>query len=143
VIIEQIFDNCSLQRVEARQDERGALVALEAGRQVPFAIERVYYLFATREGAERGFHAHRELRQLAICVAGSCVISVDDGASRRDVLLDSPDKALFIGGMLWREMRDFSPGAVLMVLASAPYDEADYIRDYDDFIAALPPGCDQ
>ena len=132
---ETILDNCALHRLDSIIDARGGLVALEAGRQVPFAIERVYYLFGTTEGAERGFHAHKALHQLAICVAGACTIIVDNGTDRREVRLDSPDKALFIGEMLWREMRDFSPDAVLMVLASAHYDESDYIRDYEAFRA--------
>ena len=128
-----ILSNCVLHHLDRLDDVRGGLIALESGRQVPFPIERVYYLFGTADGAERGFHAHRALRQLAICVAGACTIRVDDGAERRDVRLDGPDKALFIGQMVWREMRDFTPGAVLMVLASSPYDEADYIRDYEEF----------
>lgn len=133
VLLEQILPNCALHSLDVRRDSRGALLALEAERNVPFKIERVYFLFDTSPGAERGFHAHRELQQWVVAVAGACTITVDDGSSRRDVRLDSPDSALHIGGGIWREMGGFSHDAVLMVLASAHYDEADYIRDYEEF----------
>ncbi|MEA3062951.1 MAG: hypothetical protein QOJ94_2732 [Sphingomonadales bacterium] len=120
-----------------RGDDRGSLIPLEPGREVPFEIKRVYYIFGTAAEAERGFHAHRDLEQLAICVAGACTIVVDDGRARREVRLDRPDKGLLISGLIWREMRDFSSDAVLIVLASKRYDEADYIRRYEDFIAAV------
>ena len=137
---ERILENCVLKRVERKEDARGALIALETGREVPFAIERAYFLFDTTEGSERGFHAHRALSQLAVCVAGACTIIVDDGRQRREVRLDSPDQNLLMGPMLWREMRDFEPGNVLMVLASAHYDESDYIRDYDEFLTTVRQG---
>ena len=134
MLLEQILPNCALHSHNVATDDRGRLVALEAGREVPFAIERVYFLYDTSPGAERGFHAHRSLEQWMVCVAGTCTLVVDDGAERREVLLDAPDKGLYIGPGIWREMRGFSPGAVLMVLASAPYDESDYLRSYDDFL---------
>lgn len=133
-LLERLFDNCALYRHQVIADDRGSLVALEGDRNLPFAIARVYYLFGGLAGADRGFHAHRALQQWAVCVAGACTILVDDGRERREVRMDGPDKGLLIGNMLWREMRDFTPGAVLMVLASMPYDEADYIRDYEDFL---------
>ena len=126
--------NCGLRALTVRGDERGSLVALETGRDVPFAIARVYYIFGTKAGVDRGFHAHHDLRQWAVCVSGSCVMALDDGAAKQDFVLDRPDVALEIGPMIWREMRDFSDDAVLMVLANKPYDEADYIRDYDAFV---------
>lgn len=135
--MEIVLTNCSLHRFEPRSDQRGNLVAIEAERDVPFEIRRVYYLYNTPPEEERGFHGHRELEQLAVCLAGAVTITLDDGHERRDVRMDSPEKALFIGRMIWREMRDFTPNAVLMVLASAPYDEADYIRDYADFLASV------
>lgn len=138
--IEQILPGCCLHSHEVIRDQRGSLIALEAQYQVPFPIERVYFLYDTAPNAERGFHAHKELEQWAVCVSGACTITVDDGAQRRDVRLDTPEKGLYIGRGLWREMRDFSSGAVLMVLASARFDEGDYIRDYDDFLAAAR-GC--
>lgn len=114
-------------------DDRGSLVALEGSKLVPFSIQRVYYLFATKPGVSRGFHAHRQLQQLAICVTGHCRMVLDDGRARQDAWLDSPTKGLLIGNMIWREMHDFSPDCVLLVLADSHYDEADYIRDYDKF----------
>ena len=122
------------------QDERGSLAVMESNRDVPFGISRVYYMFGLAPGTERGFHAHRALDQWAVCVAGSCTMVLDDGVCRREVVLDSPNRGLHVPPMVWHEMRDFSPDAVLMVLASAPYDEADYIRDYPAFLAALGQG---
>jgi dTDP-4-dehydrorhamnose 3,5-epimerase len=119
--------------LEVRGDERGSLIAVEAATGVPFDIARVYYIFGTKSGVERGFHAHRQLTQWAICVSGACTLTLDDGSGRTDVRLDAPERAVEIGPMVWREMRDFTPDAVLVVLASAPYDESDYIRDYEQF----------
>ncbi|UPQ81332.1 FdtA/QdtA family cupin domain-containing protein [Pseudomonas knackmussii] len=117
-------------------DERGDLVALEIGMEkaVPFDIKRVYYIYRTAEGVSRGFHAHRRLRQVAICLSGSCRMVLDNGQKREDVLLSNPTKGLLIESMTWREMHDFSEDCVLLVLASEHYDEADYIRDYQKFI---------
>jgi dTDP-4-dehydrorhamnose 3,5-epimerase-like enzyme len=115
-------------------DERGALVAIEGGRDVPFDIRRVYFLHAMRQDAPRGFHAHRKLRQVMVCVAGSCRVRLDDDREREDTVLDTPRRGLLIREMVWHEMHDFSSDCVLLVLASEHYDEADYIRDYDRFI---------
>lgn len=115
-------------------DERGSLVALEAEKSVPFMIKRVYYIFGTKAGVSRGFHAHKKLQQVAICITGSCRMILDDGQQRNEVLLNSPNKGLVIGDLVWREMHDFSEDCVLLVLASEHYDESDYIRNYDDFI---------
>lgn len=118
-------------------DDRGSLVALEANKTVPFDIKRVYYIFGTKQGVARGFHAHKALKQVAVCVTGSCRMVLDNGYQKEEVLLDSPMKGLVIEGMVWREMHDFSPDCVLLVLASEHYDEADYIRDYDDFLKVV------
>lgn len=117
-------------------DDRGSLVALEIGMEkaVPFEIKRVYYIYHTGEGVSRGFHAHRNLKQVAICVAGQCRMVLDNGSVREDVWIDCPTKGLVIESMVWREMHDFSPDCVLLVLASEHYDETDYIRDYDTFL---------
>ena len=131
---QELPPGCREIALDVRGDDRGSLVALEAATGVPFAIERVYYIFDTREDVARGLHAHRDLRQWAICLAGACTITLDDGRQRRSIRLDRPDRALEIGGIIWREMHDFTPGAVLLVLASKPYQEADYIRDYDRFL---------
>jgi dTDP-4-dehydrorhamnose 3,5-epimerase len=128
-------NNCRLHQLSVRGDERGSLIALESGYEVPFDVARIYYIFGNNPGVERGFHAHERLTQWAICVTGSCVMRVDDGTMSADVTLDRPDLAIEIGSMIWREMRHFSANAVLLVLASAHYDTDDYIRDYDQFLA--------
>lgn len=127
--------NCFLHNLGAKgDDQRGFLIALEGSRDVPFHIARVYYIYGSPTDAERGFHAHRELRQWLVCLNGSFSITVDDGETREVVELTSPDRALEIGAAVWREMRASGPDAVLMVLASALYDEGDYVHDYDQFV---------
>ena len=116
-------------------DERGSLIAIEARKTVPFVVSRVYYIFGTKEGVERGFHAHKTLNQVAVAVTGSCEIVLDDGVTQTKVLMDSSEKGVFIEPKVWHYMRDFSPDCVLLVLADRHYDEADYIRDYDKFKA--------
>lgn len=128
-----------LDRQTVRGDARGNLVAIEGARDVPFDIARVYYLYGTDTDVARGFHAHRTLRQWAVCVAGSCTMLLDDGRTRQTVTLDDPAAGVAIPPMVWHEMRDFTAGTVLLVLADQRYDEADYIRDYDAFLAALGP----
>ena len=121
-------------RFEIHGDDRGQLVALETMKNIPFSIKRVYYMWDTAEGVCRGGHAHKSLKQILICVHGSCKILLDDGMEKQSVLLDRPDEGLYIENSLWREMYDFSSDAVLMVLASELYDENDYIRNYDAFL---------
>lgn len=100
----------------------------------PFEVKRVYYILGTKPGVERGFHAHKELQQVAFCVTGSCRFRLDDGVNKEDVLLDTPEKGIILGDMLWHEMYEFSPDCIISVLASDVYDESDYIRDYDEFM---------
>jgi len=119
---------------QSHGDERGQLVALEEYKDIPFEIKRVYYIYDTADGVRRGFHAHKELEQILICVHGSCKILLDNGTEKETVLLDKPHEGLYISNDMWREMYDFSEGAVLLVLASRVYDESDYIRNYDDFL---------
>ncbi|MDA3875887.1 MAG: FdtA/QdtA family cupin domain-containing protein [Halothiobacillus sp.] len=115
-------------------DERGFLIALESLRQIPFDIKRIYYIYGTKEGISRGFNAHKALQQVAVCVSGRCRMVLDSGHEKRDIWLDSPSTGLFIDKMIWREMHDFSIDCVLLVIASAHYDESDYIRSYEEFI---------
>ncbi|MFA0557970.1 MULTISPECIES: FdtA/QdtA family cupin domain-containing protein [unclassified Vibrio] len=115
-------------------DQRGSLISLEEQRNIPFDIKRVYYIYDTKNEISRGFHAHKNLEQVAICVKGSCRIVLDDGRLRKSIVLDNPSKGLYIDNSKWREMHDFSHDCVLLVLASNVYDESDYIRDYDDFL---------
>ena len=121
-------------------DERGSLVALEGNKRVPFDIKRVYYIFGTKEGVSRGFHAHLNLKQVAVCVTGSCRFVLDNGKQREEVVLDKSTTGLLINDLTWREMYDFSPDCVLMVLASEYYDESDYIRDYQEFLQVVNHG---
>ena len=118
-------------------DDRGQLIAIEEQKDLPFDIKRVYYIYDTKAGVRRGFHAHRNLEQILVCVHGSCKILLDDGKEQEIVVLDDPSDGLYIANNMWREMFDFSPDAVLLVLASEYYDEADYIRNYDDFLKML------
>ena len=115
-------------------DDRGSLVALESNKSIPFDIKRVYYIFGTQQNVARGFHAHKQLKQVAVCVTGKCRMVLDSGETRTDFWLDSATKGILIEDMTWREMHDFSDDCVLLVLASEHYDEADYIRNYDRFI---------
>ena len=115
-------------------DDRGNLVVLqEIEGFVPFNIKRVYYLFNTKKGVIRGKHAHKNLTQLALCVKGSCRFVFDDGEHKQEVLLNSSTQGVLIRSMIWREMHDFSPDCVLLVLADQIYDENDYIRSYSEF----------
>ena len=115
-------------------DSRGSLIALEENHNVPFDLKRVYYIFGTQAEVRRGYHAHIHLKQLAICVSGSCTFLLDDGTHRKAITLNKPEQGLLIEGLIWREMYDFSPDCVLMVIADQYYDENDYIRDYQKFI---------
>ncbi len=121
-------------------DDRGQLIALEGMISVPFDIKRVYYMYDTAFGARRGRHAHKNLQQILICVSGSCKVLLDDGTKKIIVNLNRPDEGLYIANNVWREMYDFSSGTVLMVLASDIYDESDYIRDYNEFLAFVKRG---
>ena len=115
-------------------DERGSLIAIEEGYNAPFQIKRVYYIFDTQQGVERGFHAHVNLKQIAIVVKGSCTFILDNGTKREEIELNNPTQGLLIEGLIWREMKNFSADCVLVVLASEHYDESDYIRDYNKFL---------
>ncbi len=119
---------------EPHGDARGQLVAVEANKDIPFEVKRVYYMYDTTPGVARGHHAHKALEQILICVHGSCKILLDNGKEKETVVLDEPNKGLYISSDMWRVMYDFSPDAVLMVMASTYYEESDYIRDYDEFL---------
>ena len=121
--------------IPQRGDARGKLSVAELGGVLPFPVRRVYWIHGTKTGVSRGFHAHKKLSQLCVCVAGSVRMSIFDGRCEESVVLDCPTKGLLIGPGLWRDMHDFSPDCVLMVFADAEYDEADYIRDREAFIS--------
>jgi dTDP-4-dehydrorhamnose 3,5-epimerase-like enzyme len=110
------------------------LVALESSRNVPFEIKRIYYLFGTAAGVSRGFHAHKKLQQLMICVRGACKVLLQDGKEEMEILLNKPNMGLYIGAMIWREIHDLSQDCVVVVLADQYYDEDDYIRAHERFL---------
>ena len=115
-------------------DERGQLIALEEFKDIPFRIKRVYYMYDTEDGFVRGKHAHKNLQQILVCISGSCKVLLDNGTEKKVVPLETPYEGVYVANNMWREMFDFSPGAVLLVLASELYEEEDYIRDYDEFL---------
>jgi dTDP-4-dehydrorhamnose 3,5-epimerase-like enzyme len=118
-------------------DYAGNLVALEKGKEFPFDIKRVYYIWGTDKDAVRGRHAHRKLEQVVICTSGSCDFILDNGKERTTIHLDNPAQGLYIKEYIWREFTNFSPDCVVVVLASEHYDESDYIRDYQYFLREI------
>lgn len=129
-------DGCRLIELPRVHDPRGNLTFIEGGRHVPFSIARVYYLYDVPGGESRGGHAHRELEQLIIAMSGSFDVVVDDGVSKRTFTLNRSYMGLYVPRLIWRELVNFSSGAVCTVLASLPYDEGDYYRDYSAFALA-------
>ena len=126
--------NTRLLTFKAIGDERGWLTPLQTGSEIPFDVKRVYFIYGTQPDIDRGFHAHADLEQVAVCVSGSCDFVLDNGFERRSVSLNSPSTGLYIGPMIWREMTRFSRDCVLVVLASKLYDPTDYIRDLTEFV---------
>ena len=114
-------------------DERGQLVVLEGGKDIPFEISRVFYIYNTERDRPRGMHAHFRTKQYIVAVNGSCRISLDDGFKETEIELSRPEEGVFQDSLVWGSMYEFSEDCVLLVLASHPYDESDYIRDYESF----------
>ncbi|OXS79287.1 sugar 3,4-ketoisomerase [Domibacillus enclensis] len=114
-------------------DERGSLVPLEKG-EIPFTIRRVYYIYNVNELLPRGFHAHKNLEQVMICLKGRCEVIVDNGEYKESFVLDNPSEGIYVPKMNWREMHKFSEDCILLVLASDYYNDNDYIRNYDEFV---------
>jgi dTDP-4-dehydrorhamnose 3,5-epimerase-like enzyme len=122
-----------LQQLRVNGDHRGSLISLEGGDDFGFEISRVYYIFGTKNGVDRGFHAHKKLRQKLIAVNGSCTIDVEYKNKNESYTLGNPYEALSIFGPVWRVMKNFSNDCVLLVITDLIYDEEEYIRDYDEF----------
>ena len=132
--IKSIVDECRIIDLRKIHDIRGNLTPIEGGADIPFDIKRIYYLYDVPSGESRGAHAHKELQQLIIAANGSFTITLDDGKNKKSFTLNRPYQGLYVVPGIWRDLDDFSSGAVLLCLASEHYDAADYIRDYDEFL---------
>lgn len=130
------IEKCQIIDLPKIHDPRGNLTFVEGGVHIPFDIRRVYYLYDVPGGSERGGHAHKQLHQLIVAMSGSFDIVLDDGYAKKRVHLNRSYSGLYVCPMIWRELDNFSSGAVCMVLASNRYDEDDYYRDYEQFIRA-------
>ena len=136
-----VFDCSMIELDKHHSDRKGNLTVVQNGDSadspngtLPFNVKRVYYLYDVPGGEERGAHAHRDLSQLIIAASGSFTVTLDDGKCKRSFFLNRPYQGLYVKPGLWRDLGDFSSGAVCMVLASEEYDADDYIRDYKDFL---------
>lgn len=130
-------DRCSIVNFPKIEDPRGNLTFVEGDRHIPFEIKRVFYLYDVPGGASRGGHAHRRLEQVLVAMSGSFDVVINDGRQEQRYQLNRSYYGLYLPPMIWREMENFSSGAVCMVLASETYDEKDYYRDYQDFLVAV------
>jgi hypothetical protein len=128
-----VFD-CSIIHFPKIQNRAGNITPIQNNIEAPFAIKRVYYLYDVPGGESRGAHAHKELEQLIIAASGSFDVTIDDGKNKKTVSLNRPNYGLHLKPGMWRELSNFSSGSICLVLASLLYDEADYIRDYDEFL---------
>lgn len=131
------LQNCRIMSSQTIQDARGNLGVIECGRHIPFDIKRVYYLYNVPGQAERGAHGHRKLQQFILPIAGSFDVTLDDGFSRQTFHLNNPAQGLYVASGMWRDLANFSTNAVCLVLASELYDEADYYRNYDEFLSDM------
>ena len=129
------LSNCRILHLPKISDPRGNLTFIQSLDQIPFNLQRVYYLYDVPGGAERGGHAHKELHQLIIAMSGSFDVTLDDGTSKKLFHLNRPYYGLYICPMIWRNLDNFSSGSVCMVIASRHYSEDDYIRQYSEFVA--------
>ncbi len=130
------IENCRIIDLPKIADPRGNLSFIEGGQHIPFEIKRVYYLYDVPGGSDRGSHAHKDLHQFIVAMSGSFDVVLDDGNEKKRFHLNRSYYGLYVCPMMWRDLDNFSSGAVSMVLASAHYNEADYIRDYDQFAKA-------
>ena len=126
-----------LEEFKVLGDHRGQLVALEANRQIPFDVKRVFYIYGTQEGVPRGNHSHYKTKQFLVAVNGSCKVTLDNGKEKETFDLNKPNLGLFQDALIWGSMHDFSSDCVLMVLADEYYDASDYITDYDKFLEVV------
>lgn len=129
--------DCKIIELPKISDPRGNLSFIEGGQHIPFDIKRVYYLYDVPGGSDRGSHAHKKLHQFIVAMSGSFDVVLDDGKEKMRFHLNRSYYGLYVCPMMWRDLDNFSSGAVCMVLASTRYDESDYIRNYDRFIATI------
>ena len=126
--------NCKIVNFNEITDHRGKMIPIEYPKQLEFPLKRIYYIYDVKDGVRRGYHSHNDLEQILIAVHGKVKVLIKTPYEEEIVELDSPNKGLYIGPMIWREMFDFENEAVLVVLASHEYDENDYIRDWNDYL---------
>jgi hypothetical protein len=131
------LNDCKLIDLPKISDPRGNLSFIEGGKHIPFDIQRVYYLYDVPGGSDRGAHAHKNLHQFIVAMSGSFDVVLNDGTEMKRFQLNRSYYGLYVSPMMWRDLDNFSSGAVCMVLASSHYDEADYIRDYSNFISLV------
>jgi len=131
------LESCRIIELPKIADPRGNLSFIEGGQHIPFEIQRVYYLYDVPGGSDRGSHAHKILHQFIVAMSGSFDVVLDDGKEKKRFHLNRSYYGLYVCPMMWRDLDNFSSGAVCMVLASTHYDEADYIRNYDRFVTAV------
>lgn len=129
-----VFDCTMVELDKHHSNRKGNLTVIENGKTLPFDVKRVYYLYDVPGGESRGAHAHRDLEQFIVAASGSFNVTLDDGKCKRTFFLNRPYQGLYVKPGMWRDLEDFSSGAVCMVLASDVYKVEDYIRDYDDFL---------
>lgn len=129
-----VYDCSIIELSRHHSDRKGNISVVQNNYTVPFEVKRVYYLYDVPGGESRGAHAHRDLSQLIVAASGSFRVTLDDGNVKRSFVLNRPYQALYVKPGIWRDLDDFSSGAVCLVLASEVYQPEDYIRDYDEFI---------
>lgn len=129
-----VYDCTMIEMDKHHSDRKGNITVVENGKTIPFEVKRTYYLYDVPGGGSRGVHAHKELRQLIIAAGGSFDVTLDDGNVKRTVVLNRPYQGLLVVPGIWRDLNNFSAGAVCLVLASERYDENDYIRNYQEYL---------
>lgn len=127
--------NIEIIKFKSYGDERGSLLSFEERRNIPFDIKRIYFLYNNNKTLSRGFHAHINLKQVLVCISGKCDVIVDDGKIRNNYELNNPEEGLLIQNLMWRELHNLSSECIIAVMANQYYDEKDYIRDYEEFLA--------
>lgn len=127
-----VFD-CVIMELPQVHNVAGNITAIENEKNIPFAVKRIYYLYDVPGGKERGAHAHKTLQQYIVAASGSFDVTLDDGFNKKTITLNHPNRALYLVPGIWRDLSNFSSGAICLVLASSVYDKYDYIRDYNEF----------